>query len=79
MFKVEITYPAKFGNLVANFSTSQTLATREDAETLKGHLKAMMPDLAETAVIIKNAPPSTVDEAMAAFLETFKSYPVLRR
>ncbi len=75
MFDVEITYKTRLGGLTATMSTSQRVASRDEAETLRDAVKHF-PGLANAIVKIKNAPlPPTVDEALDGFRKQLAEYP----
>jgi hypothetical protein len=77
MFDVEVTYPTKMGNLRVSFTTSETVASREEAEELRIALRAI-PELANAAIKIKNTKPRpTVDEAIERFIADMRKFPVM--
>jgi hypothetical protein len=75
MFEVAVTYLTMMGNLRVNFTSSETVATREEANELRGALRSI-PELANAVVTIKNAkPPPTFDEAMERFRAELRRFP----
>ena len=78
MFVVEITYRSKMGGLNVNFTNSETVATREEANELREILQAM-PELSRAVVKIKNAKlPPTVDEALERIRAELVKFPPLK-
>ncbi len=76
MFSVEVTYHTRLGGLMAQMTNSQIVETREEAQELRGALKAM-PLLDGASIVIKNAKPMpTFDEAMEHFRRGFAEYPI---
>jgi hypothetical protein len=75
MFEVEVAYQTKMGNLAVNFTTSETVATREEANDLRDALRAI-PELANATFKIKNAKlPPTIDEAIDRFRAELRRFP----
>jgi hypothetical protein len=75
MFSVEASYYTRLGNLRTVMTTCIAVATRDEAEELRAAIKAI-PELDEVTVLVRNAPPPTVDEAMQAFRRRLAEYPV---
>lgn len=77
-FDVEVTYRTQLGGLTCQMSTSQRVATREEAEALRESVQ-YLPGLANAVVKIKNAPlPPTIDEAIDGFRKSIAEYPPIK-
>jgi len=77
MFEVEVIYLTQLGNLKAQYSTSQRVQTREEADELRDVLRKL-PALARAEVKIKKAGPPTVDEALDRILGSMREYPPIK-